>query len=134
MFTPVERLSILEQQVRTMMNMVPHDMKTWRSHLDNISSSRFEFFQPLENLCGQSVADFFTADPDILQKKIKTLRSHTDEKKSIIGEFLEHMTPINKNALQADLRRADFYRQPYECCKDLYGHDTLLKCFDGDHV
>ena len=115
------------------MNMVPHDMQTWRSHLDNISGSSFEFFQPLENLRAQSLADFFTADPDIIQKKIKTLRSHKDEK-SIIGEFIDYLSPKNKNALQADLRRADFYRQPYECCKDLYGHDTLLKCFDGDHV
>lgn len=117
-----------------MMNMVPHDMQTWRTHLDNISGSSFEFFQPLENLRGQSIADFFTADPDVLQKKIKTLRSHQDEKKSIIGEFLEQLTPKHKEALHQDLRTADFCRQDYEFCKDLYGHDTLLKCFDGDQV
>ena len=36
--------------------------------------------------------------------------------------------------LLADLRRSDFVRQDFEPCKDFYGHDILLKCFDGDHV
>ena len=116
------------------MNMVPHDMQTWRKNLDNITGFSFEFFQPQENLRCQSPADFFTSDPDIIQKRIKTLTSHKDEKKSIIGEFLDHLAPRNKEALRADLLRVDFHRQDYECCKDLYGHDTILKCFDGDQV
>ena len=62
-----------------MMNIVPLDMKAWRENLDNITGSTFEFFQPLECLRGQSSADFFTADPDIIQKHIKTMRLHQED-------------------------------------------------------
>jgi hypothetical protein len=47
---------------------------------------------------------------------------------------MDNLTHKNKDALLADLRMSDFARQDYEFCKDLFGHDTLLKCFDGENV
>lgn len=52
MFTKTERLSLLEQQVRTIINMVPQDLKTYRNYLDCVEGQTFEFFMPLEMLKG----------------------------------------------------------------------------------
>jgi hypothetical protein len=91
------------------MNMVPHDMHTWRTHLDNVNTSTREFFQPLETLRGQSIADFFVVDPDVIKKKIKLL-GKAEYKKSIIDEYLDQLTPINKKALKDELQLRDFRR------------------------
>ena len=51
-FIKIERLALLEQQVRTCMNMVPHNMKSFRKMMDNVDNFEYDFFQPLENLNG----------------------------------------------------------------------------------
>ena len=84
------------------MNMVPHDMQNWRTHLDNVNNTSREFFQPLETLNGQSTADFFVVDPDILKKRIKLLNKTTNMK-SLIDEYMDKLSNMNKKALKTEL-------------------------------
>jgi hypothetical protein len=59
LFDKTERLTLLEEAVRTIMNMVPHNMDLWRRRLNGFEGEHFDFFQPMENLRGQSIANFF---------------------------------------------------------------------------
>jgi hypothetical protein len=52
LFDKTEKLTMLEQSVRTVMNMVPHNMDVFRRVLNNTDHIKFDFFQPLENLRG----------------------------------------------------------------------------------
>ena len=73
LFDKTERLTILEESVRTIMNMVPHNMGLWRRRLNNTQDVHFDFFQPMENLNGLSIANFFIKQPDMIAKEIEAL-------------------------------------------------------------
>ena len=70
------------------MNQVPHDLPLYRKHLECVENSTFEFFMPLEILNGQSTADFYINNPDMMAKEVKILhtRHHKD---SMITAFLK---------------------------------------------
>lgn len=41
--------------------------------MDNVDSFHYDFFQPLENLNGQCLCDYYIQDPDTMQKEIHKL-------------------------------------------------------------
>lgn len=66
-----------------------------------------------------------------MAKEVKLLptRHHKD---SLIVNFLKQLD--KKSSLGDSLVETDWLRQKGESCRDLYGHNTLLKCFQEDRV
>jgi len=53
--------------------MVPHDLGLWRKRLNNSEGVLYDFFQPLECLRGQSLANFFITSPNMITNEIAAL-------------------------------------------------------------
>jgi hypothetical protein len=86
--------------------MVPHNMKSFRYMLDNVEDFNFDFFQPLENLNGQCLCDYYISDPDTMEKEIAKLGKVKTEL-SLIESF---MKSVDDPRLNAALKLNDWTR------------------------
>lgn len=86
---------------------------------------------PLEILNGQSTADFYINNPDMMAKEIKLLptRHHKD---NMINGFLKKVDKTGR--MRDSLIANDWLRQKGEPCRDIFGHNLLLKAFLDDAV
>ena len=86
--------------------MVPHNMKSFRYMLDNVEDFNFDFFQPLENLNGQCLCDYYISDPDTMEKEIVKLGNVKTEL-SLIESFIES---VDDQSLKHALKVNDWIR------------------------
>ena len=129
MFDKTEKLTILEQSVRTLMNMVPHNMDVFRRVLNNTDHIKFDFFQPLENLRGQSMANFCIRHPDVITREIEALEDDGDKMaKSLIEEVCEG------DIAYEILMQNDWIRQRGEPCYDLHFNTILNHGFNDESI
>lgn len=105
-------------------------MDAFRRRLNNTHDVKFDFFQPLENLRGQSLANFFIRIPDAISKEIEALEENEGEMaKSLIEEVfggaLGTMSTLEKN---------NWIRGPGEPCYDLHFNNLLNHAFEDDKI
>ena len=99
-FSHFDCVFILENQMKSLLNMVPNDLEYYAKTSERKMS--FDPFQPLEVLQGQCFADFTIHDVQVLSHLDQNLDSPDATKQSLAADFLSF--PENdalKNSLQS---------------------------------
>lgn len=134
-FTESEIFTILTDETRTILNMVPCD------HRDiikmNFNSSDYDPWQPLEILGGQSIIDYFLHDPEQVKAFCdKAIEEEERSKESKIGEYKKSILQIflqDKGDEMKDYFTAEcINRDKHEMSQDFLSSNPLRKCFDYD--
>ena len=99
-FSHFDSVFILENQMKSLLNMVPNDLEYYAKTSE--SKMTFDPYQPLEVLQGQCFADFSIHDAQLLTHLNQNLNSPNSTKQSLAADFLR--SPENdtlKNSLQS---------------------------------
>ena len=131
--TLAERLLILDQQITTTLNMVPHRFSLYLDPSVDTSSQQQLFqdiFQPLEILDGQNICDFNMLDSIFILKYFNEIKScnYNDSKDyqqlSVIQSFLS-THPVFKK----ELNNLGLIREPNQLIWDFFLSNTLKRSF-----
>ena len=121
LFDKTERLTLLEESVKTIMNMVPHNLSLWRRRLNGSEGLHFDFFQPMENLRGQSIANFFIQSPDMITNEIASLSENEGSMAlSLVQEVCD-----GSFIQEQSLKEANWLRSAGEPIYDLHYNNLL---------
>lgn len=112
------------------MNMVPNDMELYRRRLNNWEDVHFDFFQPLEVLRGQSIANFFIKIPDVIQKEIEALGENEGQMALSLVESVCKGNFEQRNSLIA----ANFIRNDGEPMYDFHFNNLLNLAFKDPEI
>lgn len=136
---------ILDRQIRTILNLHTIERKHRPFHLgmiDPLQHSIFikkelhntcDFFQPIEGLKGQCLANFYIRDPSqflnqyyqIKQRIKKNIKQKKAPISSLIENQMNRMKLSDATELRQYLKAHNMLRRPLQVTYDLYGSSPL---------
>ena len=111
--------------------MVPQDMNVFRRKLSCTESINFDFFQPLENLRGMCLANFFLSYPEVIQKEIESLDN--DEGGELALSLVEEVCG-NDIETRTSLMKEYWIRSAGEPCYDPHFNNLLNHAFADENL